>query len=95
MSCPYRFGLGLVASGKGQHASRQGRRMREPRHIKNLLFVEGLAREQGFGKQIKLLAMRTEKPPSLVVALANDLEHLSVDDLSRLLAERPRISVPV
>ena len=95
----------LTPHGRSQHSCCQrrgeatfqslGPAQWEPRHIENLLFVEGLAREQGFGKQIKLLTMRAEKPPGLVVALADNLKHFGVDNLSRLLAERPRIPVPV
>ena len=69
--------------------------MREPGHIENLQFVECLACKQGFGKHIKLLAMRGEKPTGCAVALVDNLEHLSVDDFSRLFAERFRVSVTV
>jgi len=69
--------------------------MGKPRHLENLLFVESLLSKQGFGKQIELLAIRAEKPPRLVVALADNLEHLGIDGFSSLLAERPRVSVTI
>jgi len=78
-----------------QHPSFQGWRMGKPRHLENLLFVESLPSEQGFGQQIQLLAMRAEKPLGFLVALTDNLEHLGVDDFSSLLTKRPRVSVTV
>ena len=79
----------------GQHPSLQGRRMGEPRNLENLLFVECLPSEQGFGKQIELLAMRAEEPPGFVVTLTDNPEYLGIDGFGSLLAERLRVSVTV
>ena len=70
--------------GNGQDPGLEGRRTREPRGIKDFLLVEGLAQQQGFNERVELLAMRVQKPLGLVVAFADDLEHLGVDGFSGL-----------
>ena len=64
-------------------------------NLENLLFVESLPSEQGFGQQIELLAMCVEERLGLIVAFADNLEHLGVDGFRSLLAERLRISVTI
>ena len=70
--------------GQRQDPCLQGRRTREPRGIKDFLLVEGLAQQQGFDERVELLPMRVQEPLGLVVAFADDLEHLSVNGLSGL-----------
>ena len=73
-----------VPIGNRQDPRLQGWRTREPRDSKDFLLVEGLAQQQGFDERVELLAMRVQEPLGLVVAFADDLEHLGVNGFSGL-----------
>src|ERR687898_1678304 len=65
----------------------QRRRGRQARNLQDLLFVEGLPLQQGFGERVELLAVFGQESPGLVVALAYYPDHLDVYDAGGLLAE--------
>ena len=53
------------------------------------MLVEGLARQQRLDQRVERLPVLAEQAPRLVVALADDPQHLGVDDARGLLAEGP------
>ena len=71
-----------VRIGKRQDPRLERWRTREPRGIEDFLLVEGLAQQQGFNERVELLAMRVQESLGLVVAFADDLEHLGVNGFS-------------
>ena len=69
----------LDRARKVQHRRLQSRRWRKPRNLEDLLLVKRLPRQQGFGERIELLTVCAQESLGLIVALADDLEHLGVD----------------
>ena len=71
----------------------KGRRRREPRDLEDLLLVKGLPIHKGLGEHVELLAVCNQESLGLLVAFAVDLEHLGINGLRCLLAERSRSTI--
>src|SRR5262249_8627629 len=65
------------------------RRAREPRDPQDLLLVERLAIDEGFGEEVELRTVCPQEALRLRVALVDDSAHFGVDGSRGGFAERP------